>query len=245
MILHLSKWVGEKSLADSNVKTALDVELRNIKRALVIAIMEQLVRGYANGAECNPNNPGCRPDQADCSCFYVSKNDIQSRVSDIQKMTARLFYASSNWSATSNPNWVATNLRMREVRLYWLATDDPIIIRNAHLLNKKSQNWASDADNALRKLSMILEIDVVQPPSDDDNQDNDFEDPDADTISLVADFAAVSANSQPRSESYNVNDSSVEGEIKKFLSQHPSHFSKCKSNTIFASFCACKVSIFL
>ena len=92
---------------------------------------------------------------------------------------------------------------------------------------------------------MILEIDVVQPPSDDDNQDNDFEDPDADTISLVADFAAVSANSQPRSESYNVNDSSVEGEIKKFLSQHPSHFSKCKSNTIFASFCACKVSIFL
>ena len=103
-------------------------------------------------------------------------------------------------------------------------------------MNKKSQNWASEADNALRKLSMILEIDVVQPPSDDDNQDNDFEDPDADTVSLVADFAAVSANSQPRSQSYNVNDLSVEGEIKKFLSQHPSHFSKCKSNTILASF---------
>ena len=227
MILHLSKWVGEKSLADSNVKTALDVELRNIKRALVIAMMEQLVRGYANGAECDCNNPN----QADCACFYVTRNDIQGRVSDIQKMAARLFYASSNWSAASNPNWVASNLRMREVRLYWLATDDLVIIRNAHLLNKKSQNWASEADNALRKLSMILDIDVVQPPSDDDNEGNDFEDPDADTVSLVADFAAVSANSQSRSQPYNVNDSSVEGEIQKFLNQHPSHFSKCKSNT--------------
>ena len=117
---------------------------------------------------------------------------------------------------------------LREVRLYWLASEDPIIKRNAHLLIKKSQNWAADADNALRKLSRILEIDVVQPPSDDDNQENDFEDPDADTISLVADFAAVSANSQPRSQNYNVNDSSVEGDIQRFLSQHPSHFSKCE-----------------
>ena len=221
MILHLSKWIGEKSLADSNMKTALDVELRNIKRALVIACMEQLVRGYANGAECSDN-------EADCACFYVSRNDIDSRVSDIQKMAARLFYASSNWSAASNSNWIGSNMRMREVRFYWLATEDPIIIRNAHLLNKKTQNWASDADNALRKLSMILDIDVVRPPSDDDNQANDFEDPDADTMSLAADFAAVSANSQSRPQSYDVNDSSVEGEIRKFLSQHPSHFSKCK-----------------
>ena len=223
MVLHLSKWVGEKSLAESHMKTALDVELRNIKRALVIACMEQLVSGYANGNDCD-----CSDKKADCDCFYVPRGDIQSRVSDIQKMAARLFYGSSNWSSASNPSWFSSNLRLREVRLYWLASEDPIIIRNAHLLNKKSQNWAADADNALRKLSRILEIDVVQPPSDDDNQENDFEDPDADTISLVADFAAVSANSQPRSQNYNVNDSSVEGDIQRFLSQHPSHFSKCE-----------------
>ena len=117
---------------------------------------------------------------------------------------------------------------LREVRLYWPASEDPIIKRNAHLLNKKSQNWAADADNALRKLSRILVIDVLQPPSDDDNQENDFDDPDADTISLIADFAAVSANSQPQSQTYNVNDSSVEGDIQAFLSQHSSHFSKCE-----------------
>ena len=210
MILHLSKWIGEKSLADINMETALDVELRNIKRGLVIASMEQLVRGYANEKECYH-----RDKQADCACFFVSKNDIQSRVSDIQKMAARLFYASSNWSARSPPEWNATNLRMREIRLYWLATEDPVIIRNAHLLNKKSQNWASEADDALQKLSKILEIDVVQPPSEESNETNDFEDPDQ--VALVAKFGAVSANSQSSSQSYNVNDSSVHGEIRKFL----------------------------
>ena len=238
MILHLAKWIGEKSLAEINMKTALDIELRNLKRALVIACMEQLVRGYANGDECYHSAP-----KADCACFYVPKNDIQSRVSDIQKMAVRLFYASSNWSSTSHPNWVSTNLRMREVRLYWLATEDPIIIRNAHLLNKKTQNWASDADNALRKLSTILDIDVVHPPSDDDNQDNDFEDPDADTMSLVADFAAVSANSQSRPMTYNVNESSVEGDIQKFLNQHPTHFSKCKFKSYLSGFCVFQLNV--
>ena len=221
MILHLSKWIGEKSLAEKNMKTALDIELRNIKRALVIACMEQLVRGYANGNQCDHS-----PQQPDCACFYVSRNDIQSRVSEIQKMASRLFYGSSNWSSANHPNWFSSNLRMRETRLYWLATEDEVIIRNAHLLNKKTKNWAAEADNALRKLSMILEIDVVQPPSDDDNVDNDFEDPGADTTSLAVDFAAISANSQPRP--YNVNESSIEVDIQKFLNQHPSHFSKCK-----------------
>ena len=223
MILHLSKWIGEKSLAEKNMKTALDIELRNMKRALVIACMEQLVRGYANGNDCYHTNK-----QPDCACFYVSKGEIQSRVSEIQKMASRLFYASSNWSSATHSNWFSSNMRMREVRLYWLATEDEVIIRNAHLLNKKTQNWASEADNALRKLSMILEIDVVHPPSDDDNAQNDFEDPDADTIALAADFAAISANSQ----SYNVSESSVEADIQKFLSQHPTHFSKCKSNQL-------------
>ena len=112
-------------------------------------------------------------------------------------MAVRLFYASSNWSSANNPCWFSSNLRLREVRLYWLATEDPIIIRNTHLLIKKSQYLAADADNALRKISMIFEIDV-RPPSDDDNQDNDFEDLDADPISLVADLTAESAYSEPR-----------------------------------------------
>ena len=68
---------------------------------------------------------------------------------------------------------------MREVRLYWLASEDPVIVRNAHLLNKNCQNWAADADNALRKLSNILGMGIVQTLSDDDNEENEFEDPDA------------------------------------------------------------------
>ena len=223
MMLHLAKWIGEKSLADANLQTALDVELRNMKRALVISCMEQLCRGYANGKDCYHSKP-----EPDCECFYVPRNEIQSRVSDIQKMASRLFYASSNWSSTGHENWFSSNMRMREVRLYWLASEDPVIVRNAHLLNKNCQNWAADADNALRKLSNILGMGIVQTLSDDDNEGNEFEDPDADTMALAADFAAVSANSQPLSQSYDVNQSTIESDVKKFLSQHPSHFSKCK-----------------
>ena len=138
MILHLSKWIGEKSLAEGNLKTALDVELRNMKRALVISCMEQLCRGYANGKPCKHLNP-----EPDCDCFYVKRNEVKGRVSEIQKMASRLDYASSNWSSAGHTNWFSSNMRMREVRLYWLASEDPIIVRNAHLLNKKSQNGRS------------------------------------------------------------------------------------------------------
>ena len=223
MILHLSKWIGEKSLAEASLKTALDIEIRNMKRALVISCMEQLCRGYANGNECYHSTP-----EPDCACFYVPRGNIQSRVSEIQKMAARLYYASSNWSSAGHANWFSSNMRMREVRLYWLASEDPVIVRNAHLLNKKSQHWAVEADNALRKLSNILEIGFVPTPSDDDNDENEFEDPDADTMALAADYAAVSVSSQPSSQSFNVNQLTIESEVQKFLSQHPSHFSKCK-----------------
>ena len=223
MILHLSKWIGEKSLAEANLQSALDIEIRNMKRALVISCMEQLCRGYANGKECYHSAP-----QPDCPCFYVSSR-VPSRVSEIQKMAARLYYASSNWSSAGNANWFSSNMRMREVRLYWLASEDPVIIRNAHLLNKKSQNWAVDADNALRKLSNILEIGFVPTLSDEDNDDNEFEDPDADTMALAADYAAVSVSSQP-------SQLTIESEVQKFLSQSPSHFSKCKFKYHFAPF---------
>jgi len=230
MILHLSKWIGEKSLAEANLKSALDIEIRNMKRALVISCMEQLCRGYANGKECYHSSP-----QPDCACFYVPSR-VPSRVSDIQKMAARLYYASSNWSSAGNANWFSSNMRMREVRLYWLASEDPVIVRNAHLLNKKSQNWAVEADNALRKLSNILEIGFVPTLSDEDNDENEFEDPDADTMALAADYAAVSVSSQPSSQSFNVNQLTIESEVQKFLSQSPSHFSKCKFEYHFAPF---------
>ena len=223
MILHLSKWIGEKSLAEGNLKTALDVELRNMKRALVISCMEQLCRGYANGKPCKHLNP-----EPDCDCFYVKRNEVKGRVSEIQKMASRLDYASSNWSSAGHTNWFSSNMRMREVRLYWLASEDPIIVRNAHLLNKKSQNWAVEADNALRKLSNILDIGFVQTISDNENDENEFEDPDADTSALAADYATISVSSQSTSQSFNVNQLTIESEVKNFLSQHPSHFSKCK-----------------
>ena len=213
MILHLSKWIGEKSLAEANLRSALDIEIRNMKRALVISCMEQLCRGYANGKECYHSSP-----QPDCACFYVPSR-VPSRVSDIQKMAARLYYASSNWSSAGNANWFSSNMRMREVRLYWLASEDPVIVRNAHLLNKKSQNWAVEADNALRKLSNILEIGFVPTLSDEDNDENEFEDPDADTMALAADYAAVSVSSQPSSQSFNVNQLTIKSEVQKFLSQ--------------------------
>ena len=186
--------------------------------------MEQLCRGYANGENCYHSSP-----EPDCKCFYVPRNEIQSRVSDIQKMASRLFYTSSNWSAAGGDNWFASNMRMREVRLYWLASEDPVIVRNAHLLNKKSQKWAIEADIALRKLSKILGMEIVQTSSVDNNEDNGFEDPDADTIALAADFAAVRASSQQQSKSFNVDQLTIESDIKQFLSQHPSHFKKFKS----------------
>ena len=223
MVLHLSKWIGEKSLADKNIQSALDVEVRNMKRALVIACMEQLCRGYANDSYCYHDKP-----EPDCPCFYVSRKEIQCRVSDIQKMAARLYYASSNWSSARPDNWYSSNMRMREVRLYWLASEDPVIIRNAHLLNKKTEDWAADADSSLQKLSKLLGMGIVQPSIDVENYENEFEDPDAATMALSADFAAVSANSQPKSQSQNVTQSKIETDVEKFLSQHPSHFSNCK-----------------
>ena len=221
MILHLSKWIGEKSLAEENIISALDEELRNIKRALVVAFMEQMCRAYADDAPCDHLD---KP--ADCSCFYHTNNYIPNRMSDLQKIASRLFYASSNNGLNSD---MRTNMRMREIRLYWLATNDEVIIRNANLLHKKSITWAADADNALRKLAGILHLNSVQTVSDDESGgNNDFEDPD-DVNDMVADFAGIHTQSQSDHFQYQV--ATIETEIENFLRQNPAHFSKCKLNS--------------
>ena len=218
MILHLSKWIGEKSLAEENIVSALDEELRNIKRALVISCMEQMCRAYADDAPCDHSDK-----QADCPCFYHTNNYITNRMSEIQKMASRLFYASSNNGSNSE---MRTNMRMREIRLYWLASEDEVIIRNAHLLHKKSITWAADADNALRKLAGILHLDSVQTVSDEEpSENNDFEDPD-DVNDMVADFAGIHTQSQSDHFQYQV--ATIETEIENFLRRNPAHFSKCK-----------------
>ena len=218
MILHLSKWVGEKSLAEENIVTALDQELKNIKRALVVSCMEQLCQGYADDAPCDHDD---KP--ADCGCFYRTNNYIPNRMSEIHKMASRLFYASSNNGPNSD---MRSNMRMREVRLYWLASEDEVIIRNANLLHKKSMSWAADADNSLRKLASILNLDVSQAVSDDEpNESNDFEDPD-DVNEIAASFADIHTRSQ--TDPFEIQVSTIEMEIEKFLRQNPGHFSKCK-----------------
>ena len=216
MILHLSKWIGEKSLADENIVSALDEELRNIKRALVVSFMEQMCRAYADDSPCDHN-------QVDCDCFYRTNNYIVNRMSEIQKMAARLFYGSSNNGSNSD---IRTNMRMREIRLYWLASEDEVIIRNAHLLHKKSITWAADADNALRKLAGILHLNAVQTVSDEEtSENNDFEDP-SDVNDMVAGFAGI--NTQSQSDHFQYQAATIETEIENFLRQSPAHFSKCK-----------------
>ena len=226
MILHLSKFIGEKSLLETEDESSLEVELRNIKRALVISCMEKMCQAYVKEDSCT-----CETSQANqlCPCITETCNSIPGRMSQIQKMATRLFFASSNIGSDKR-----TNMRMREICLYWMNTKDPVIMKNAHLLHKKSISWAADADAALCKLASILEIDAVQLPSDDEAElNNDFADPFS-MNEIVAHFDDISASSQrssqSQSQSSHVQFSSIEAEIENFLKQPSAHFTKCKNN---------------
>ena len=57
---------------------------------------------------------------------------------------------------------------MREVRLYWLQTDDICITRNAHLLQRRTEDWGREANEGFIKLARLLELDIEERTPDAD-----------------------------------------------------------------------------
>ena len=179
-------------------------------------MMEQMCQSYCTDAECS-----CDEAEKDCKCFVVTNKRVPLRVNELQKMTMRLYFPSS----TSNAD-LKTNMRMRELRTLWLNSNDLVLARNAKLLKAKTEHWAEDADDALEKLANILGLNIVHPDHQISNEaEMMFAESDSDEESLSASFSNISAQSQPR---FNVEDSSIASEIKKFLTQNPAHFASCE-----------------
>ena len=223
MFEHISRWVGEEPLVvddyDGPSSDAYKVLLRAVKQATVASMMEQMVNAYANKKDCF-----CETKRADCGCFTVENNHVPNRVSEIHLMAARLYFGSTSSNFSDNKR----NMRMLHTRTLWNNTSDPMIMRNAALLKLKTANWASEADAALCKLSRLLNLDVVPVQSEEPTdlfQDSDDE---AELADQIDDVQVDSQRQTSRTQPYNVNQGSLESELRKFLSLPGDHFVKCK-----------------
>ena len=76
MIEWISKWIGSDVPDNSQKGLPIYIERRNMKRALVCAVMDQLVQSHCNGKECD-----CAPPfRPDCSCFTEVNNSVPTRI---------------------------------------------------------------------------------------------------------------------------------------------------------------------
>ena len=223
MFEHISRWIGEEPLVgddyDGLSPDAYKVQLRAVKQAAVASMMEQMVNVYANGKDCF-----CEIKRADCGCFTVENNHVPNRVSEIHLMAARLYFGSTSSGISDKKR----NMRMLQTRILWNNTSDPMIMRNAALLNLKTAKWAAEADAALCKLSRLLNLDVVPVQSEEQTdlfQDSDDE---AELTDRIDDVQVDSQRQTSRTQPYNVNQGSLESELSKFLSLPGDHFVKCK-----------------
>ena len=134
-------------------------------------------------------------------------------------MAHRLDYASNLHNKHQDES-----LRMRTTRLYWMQSEDIVIQRNAALLKLKTLNWGRRADKALTKLANLMDFNVVAHDPITSPDMNIFNDSDDENSQISMSFGSVRIGTQP----YNPVEASIEGEIKKFLKQHPEHYVECK-----------------
>ena len=75
MVQHISRWIGEEPLVgdeyDGPLADPYKVQLRAVKRACVVSLMEQMVNVYANDKICT-----CATEKADCGCFTITNNHV-------------------------------------------------------------------------------------------------------------------------------------------------------------------------
>ena len=221
MIQHISAWIGEEKLVgrdyDGPFADPFKVQLRSVKRACCVALMEQMVNVYADDADCF-----CHDKRPDCECFTRENNRVPNRISKFHLMAARLYFGSttSNWTNKKHA------MRMRETRIYWENTGDLVLKRNAALLKLKTEDWGKQADDALVHLGKLMKLDVVQV--ENEAQSDLFDDSDEETV--VAEFGSLDVGrlQTQQAGAYNVTDGSIEKEIENFLKQPSAHFADCK-----------------
>ena len=222
MVQHISRWIGEEPLVgadyDGPLADPYKVQLRALKRACVVALMEQMVNVYANDAVCT-----CLSEKADCGCFTITNNNVPNRMSQVHLLAARLYYGSTSSKIADKKR----AMRMLQTRTLWENTSDPVIIRNAALLKLKTATWGAEADAALTKLSSLLNLDVVQVESEEPTDVFDDSDDEAELAAHLDDIQVNSQTSKTQ-QPYNVNQSSIESELHKFLNLPGDHFVKCK-----------------
>lgn len=225
MVEHISVWVGEERLDgpeyDGENPDPYKVQLREVKRSCVIALMEQMVNTFANANDCF-----CHEKSVECACFTEVNNRVPNRISKLHLMAARLYYGSTI------SNWMDKKLAMRmsQTRINWMNTYDLVICRNADLLKLKTKDWGRIADEALSHLANLLNFDVV-PVEITPAQSNLLCEPD-DESAISVPFGAMQVErnqtQRPGRGMYDVSENSIDNEIQKFLSQPNCHFIECK-----------------
>lgn len=225
MVQYISEWIGEEKLSgeeyDGDNPDPYKVQLRAVKRACVVAFMEQMTNTFANDNSCF-----CPEKSSDCPCFVEVNNYVPNRISKLHLMSARLYYGSttSNWPDKKHA------MRMMQTRTYWMNTDDIVIQRNAALLKLKTKEWGKIADDALSHLCNLLKFDVVQVEAAEAQCDFFNESDDESGIQVPFGNLEVGRNQtqRPSAGLYDVNENSIDNEIQKFLNQPNSHFVECK-----------------
>lgn len=215
MIEWISRWIGSDVPTEEQKGHPFYIARRNMKRSVTCAIMEQCVQSHCNDKECDCSPPF----KVDCSCFTVINNLVPERVSDMHLMAHRLDLASSHRNLPHDES-----LRMRTTWLYWMQSEDMVIQRNAQLLKLKTENWGSKADRALTKLANLMDFNVVAHDPPASPHLDLFDDPEVEGSSIARSFGSVRIGTQP----YDPTEASIEGEVKKFLMQHPEHYVECK-----------------
>ena len=222
MVEHISAWIGEEKLTGPDYEgesaDPYKIQLRAVKRAACITLMEQMTQCYANDSDCY-----CHDQKADCDCFTIDSLNVPKRVSKLDLMAARLYFGSSSKNIPTK-----YSMRMQQTRIHWTNTGDIVCCRNAALLKLKTKNWGEEADRALIHLANLLQFDVVQTEAE--AQSDLFDDSDDENIGLDFNSLNVGArrNNQTQMNAYDVSDGSIEREIQKFLNQNSSHFVECK-----------------
>ena len=147
MVEHISAWIGEEKLTgpeyEGHTADPYKVQLRAVKRAACITLMEQMTQYYANDKDCF-----CPEKTADCRCFTVYSYNVPLRVSKLHLMAARL-----NFGSSSNNLPLKYSMRMQQTRILWTNTGDLVCCRNAALLKLKTKHWGETADQALTHLA--------------------------------------------------------------------------------------------
>ena len=166
--------------------------------------------------------------QPDCSCFTKPNKKIPLRISPGQKMFSRLWFLNNNAQSKN----LDTNLRLREARLYLKQSSDPIVNRYGKLWQKKTLNFAKEADSEILKIADRLQLEVLQPQTTLTQETNrlmvDDDDDDVENPS----FTFANQQAQGRETPYDIEENSAKQQLLNYNSQSDAHFQERVYNMI-------------